>query len=56
MFISMKRNKKRYDFNGGWSAGEATRQIGMKNTERVHRSKKMYSRKVKYKTSIFEKV
>jgi hypothetical protein len=52
----MKKNKKQYDFNGGWSAGEATLQIGMKNTERVHRSKKSYSRKVKYKLLIYEKV
>lgn len=48
----MKRNKKRYEFNGGWSKGEANHQIGMKNTEKVHRSKKAYTRKVKHKSSL----
>jgi hypothetical protein len=49
----MKRNKITYDFNGGWTAGEANRQIGMKNTQKVIRSKKEYTRKEKYKSNLF---
>lgn len=32
------------DFNGGWTVGEANRQIGIKNTEKVIQSKKKYVR------------
>lgn len=40
----MKKEKKVLDFNGGWTAGEANRQIGIKNTEKVIESKKKYDR------------
>ena len=49
----MKRNKITYDFNGGWTSGEANRQVGMKNTQKVIRSKKEYTRKEKYKSNMF---
>lgn len=44
--------KVTYKFNGGWSAGEANRQIGIKNTEKVVKSKKVYSRKEKYRKGL----
>lgn len=43
------KNRNTYDFNGGWTSGEARRQIGIKNTEKTHRSKKEYCRKLKHK-------
>lgn len=46
----MKKNKRTYNFNGGWTTGEANQQIGIKNTEQVHRSKKKYTRKQKHKS------
>jgi 1,4-dihydroxy-2-naphthoyl-CoA synthase len=41
------RDKKVLDFNGGWTSGEAARQIGKKMTEKVVPSEKVYSRKNK---------
>lgn len=38
-----------YNFNGGWSVGEMKRQIGRKNAQKTHRSKKEYNRKQKFK-------
>ena len=49
----MMKEKTTYNFNGGWTAGEAKRQIGIKNTEKTHRSKKEYSRKDKHKSKLF---
>jgi hypothetical protein len=40
----VKKDKKVLDFNGGWTVGEANRQIGIKNTEKVIQSKKKYIR------------
>jgi hypothetical protein len=37
--------KKKLNFNGGWSAGEANRHIGIKMTEKITPSKKLYKRK-----------
>jgi 1,4-dihydroxy-2-naphthoyl-CoA synthase len=50
---TMKKIKRTYDFNGGWTSGEASRQVGMKNTQQTHRSKKEYSRKSKHKSSLW---
>jgi hypothetical protein len=43
------KTKNTYNFNEGWSVGEMKRQIGIKNTEKVIPSKKIYSRKTKFK-------
>lgn len=48
----MKKEKVIYNFNGGWTSGEARRQIGIKNTEKVFKPKKDYSRKVKHKSKL----
>ena len=45
----MKTNTKTYNFNGGWTSGEASRHIGIKNTQQTHASKKEYNRKLKHK-------
>jgi len=37
------------DFNGGWTSGEAAHHIGKKMTEKVVKSKKVYTRKNKHK-------
>lgn len=37
--------KKHFNFNGGWSSGDACRHIGKKNSTKVRESKKVYSRK-----------
>ena len=42
------KKKITYNFNGGWTSGEAHRQVGIKKTEKVHKSKKVYSRKDKH--------
>jgi hypothetical protein len=44
IFVEMKKSKKKLDFNGGWTSGEANRQIGIKHTEKVVESKKKYDR------------
>ncbi len=45
------KNKTTYNFNGGWTSGEARRQIGIKNTQKTHRSRKTYRRTEKHKHS-----
>jgi len=40
------------DFNGDWTRGEASHHIGKKTTERVHKSKKTYTRKEKHKKDL----
>ena len=44
----MKKKKRKLDFNGGWSHGEAAHHIGKKLTEKVVKSKKDYKRKSKH--------
>lgn len=43
------KTKNTYNFTEGRSVGEMKRQIGIKNTEKVIPSKKVYSRKNKFK-------
>lgn len=40
----MKKTQKKLDFNGGWTMGEASRQIGKKYSQQVVPSKKAYNR------------
>jgi len=40
----MKKTQKKLDFNGGWTMGEASRQIGKKYSQQVVPSKKVYKR------------
>ena len=52
----MSKSKKTYDkeldFNGGWTAGEASHHIGKKTTQQTHKSKKTYTRKKKHKKDL----
>ena len=52
----MSKKKESYqdelDFNGGWTRGEASHNIGKKTTEQTHKSKKAYSRKEKHKKNL----
>ena len=47
-----KTYQDKLDFNGGWTAGEASQHIGKKTTQKTHRSKKTYSRKEKHKKDL----
>lgn len=47
--ISVMKNKITYNFNGGWTSGEAHRHVGIRKTEKVHTSKKAYNRKDKHR-------
>lgn len=50
----MKRNKGKYKEKVDWddmSYGEARHHIGKKTTEKVHKPKKDYKRKPKYKNN-----
>jgi hypothetical protein len=48
------KTKNTYNFNGGWSVGEMKRQITIKNAEKVIPSKKVYSRKDKFKLKLWD--
>lgn len=48
--VSKKRRfDDELDFNGNWTAGEASHHIGKRMTEKVIKSKKPYSRKQKHR-------
>ena len=44
--------KKKLDFNGGWSMGEASHHVGKKLTTKTIKSKKSYTRKKKHKKDL----
>jgi len=46
---SMTNTKKKLDFNGGWTLGEAAHHVGKRMTAQTIRDKKKYSRKQKHK-------
>lgn len=48
----MRKNNKTYNFNGGWSKGDANHHIGRKNKTKVHTDSKKYTRKQKHKSSL----
>ena len=44
--------KKKLDFNGGWTMGEAAHHVRKKMTTKTVKSKKSYTRKTKHKKDL----
>ncbi len=44
--------KKKLDFNGGWTMGEAAHHVRKKMTTKTVKSKKSYTRKKKHKKGL----